>query len=197
MRLFAFVSFLLLLYLPLATAKTGPTCLKVVTALVSRPGDLFDKFQREICDRGCQPTVPHWDLWTRNNTFVPAVQNLMKRLDIPRQEEALVQLGDEAADIIKSRCGPMLEGNHICADSETLAGFGNCFKKNFVRSAIKNLPVLLPMATEAACREQYEYLKDDHLWEVVIPNNMREYAEACRSLGKGNLGVQAFEDYTF
>lgn len=200
MRLLASLSLLLLsLLLPLASARAGPTCLKVITVLVSRPGDIFDKFQREICDRGCQPTIPHWDLWARNNTFVPAVQNLMKRLDIPRQEEALIKLGDEAADIIKSRCGPALEGSHICADGEKLAGFGNCFKKNFFKSALMNLPVLMPMASEKACQEQYEYLKDDHLWEEIIPNNMREYAEACRSLGKGNLGIQVMGDwdYTF
>lgn len=197
MRLLVLLS-VLLSYTQTAIAGIGgPTCIKVVTALVSRPSDLFEKFQREICDQGCQPVIPHWDLWTRNNTFVPAVQSLMKRLDIPRQEEALIKLGDDAADIIKTRCAPLLGGNHICADAETLAGFGNCFKKNFLRSAVMNLPVLLPMASEEACREQYEFVKDDQLWEEIIPQNMRDYATACRSLGRGNLGVQVLEDYSF
>lgn len=195
MRLLALLS--VLLYLSLATA-TGQSCLKVITALVSRPGDIFNHFQREICDRGCQPTVPHWDLWTRNHSFVPAVHSLVKRLNIPGHEEALIKLGDEAADRVKSQCGPMLEGTHICADPETVSAFGNCFKKSFLKSAIMNLPVLLPLATEEACRTQYEYLKGDELWDVVIPNNMREYGEACGSLPRmGNIGVQMFEDYTF
>ncbi|KAI9927853.1 hypothetical protein MW887_002705 [Aspergillus wentii] len=158
----------------------GTSCLKVITALASRPSDIFESFQSEICARGCKPTVPHWDLWTRNNSFVPAVHSITKRLNAPGQEAALIKLGDEAAETIKARCGPMIEGKDICTDAETLAGFGNCFKRQFVRSAIVNLHVLLPMASEEACREQYEYLKDDHLWTQIIPNNMREYAGACK-----------------
>lgn len=121
----------------------------------------------------------------------------MKRLDIPRQEEALIKLGDDAAEIIKTRCAPLLGESHICADSETLAGFGNCFKRNFLRSAVVNFPVLLPMASEEACREQYEFVKDDQLWEEIIPQNMRDYAAVCRRLGRNNLGVQVMEDYTY
>ncbi|KAL4897581.1 ABC1 family-domain-containing protein [Aspergillus ambiguus] len=163
-------------YASLVSAKVGPSCLKVVLALAGRPSELFEKFQREICDKGCQPTVPHWDLWTRNNTFVPAVRNMMKRLNAPREEETMLKLGDDAADIIKRHCGPMLQGRDICSDGETLAAFGNCFKKNWLRAAMKNLPSLLPLASEEVCREQYEWLQKDQLWEEIIPNNMREYA---------------------
>lgn len=173
---------LFLLLLPFATARFSPVCIKVVTALAARPNELFDKFQREICDQGCQPTVPHWDLWTRNNTFVPAVRSVMQTLDAPKQEEAMLKLGDDAADIIKRRCGPKLEGRDICADSHILAAFGNCFKKNFVRTAIANLPTLLPMASDEVCRRQLQYLESDELWEEIIPNNMRDYARECRTL---------------
>ncbi|KAJ0424235.1 hypothetical protein BJY00DRAFT_277411 [Aspergillus carlsbadensis] len=181
MRVIAKLS-LLLFVLPLVSAKFSPLCIKVVTSLAARPNDLFKKFQREICDRGCQPTVPHWDLWTRNNTFVPAVRSVMQQLNAPKQEEAMLKLGDEVADIIKRRCGPKLQGRDICADSEVLAAFGNCFKKNFVKGALANLPVLLPLASEAVCRKQLEYLKSDELWEEIIPNNMRDYATVCKQL---------------
>ncbi|KAL4810568.1 hypothetical protein BDV18DRAFT_131302 [Aspergillus unguis] len=183
---------LLLLLLPFTTAKFSPICIKVVTALTARPTELFDKFQREICDRGCQPTVPHWDLWTRNNTFVPAVRSVMKTLNSPKQEEAMLKLGDEAADIIKRRCGPKLQGRDICADSEILAAFGNCFKRNFVRTAIANLPILLPMASEPVCRKQLEYLESDELWEEIIPNNMRDYAKVCKNLSYQPVMEQMF-----
>lgn len=173
---------LLLLFLPFATAGFSAICIRVVTALAARPNDLFNKFQREVCARGCQPTVPHWDLWTRNNTFVPAVRSMMKTLNAPKQEEAMLKLGDDAADIIKQQCGPKLQGRDICADAEVLAAFGNCFKRNFLRSAIANLPVLLPMASEPVCRKQLEYLESDELWEEIIPNNMKEYAKVCKQL---------------
>ncbi|EAW09326.1 uncharacterized protein ACLA_035290 [Aspergillus clavatus NRRL 1] len=178
------------------TAKVGPTCFKVVAALVSRPGELFDKFQQEICDQGCQPTVSHWDLWTRNNTFLPAVRSVMKRLNVPQQEEAMVKLGDNAATTIKRRCGPMLRGTHICADPEMLAAFGNCFKKNFVRSAVTNLPTLLGMVSETLCQEQYAYLKDEQLWEETIPQNMRNYAAVCQRLGglPQQLGEERYDN---
>ncbi|XHG09442.1 hypothetical protein AWENTII_012498 [Aspergillus wentii] len=182
-----FLPLLSLFFCQLASAAMGTSCLKVITALASRPSDIFESFQSEICARGCKPTVPHWDLWTRNNSFVPAVHSITKRLNAPGQEAALIKLGDEAAETIKARCGPMIEGKDICTDAETLAGFGNCFKRQFVRSAIVNLHVLLPMASEEACREQYEYLKDDHLWTQIIPNNMREYAGACGGLGKTTI----------
>ena len=190
MRLFVcllpLISFLLL---PVS-AKFGPSCFKVVAALASRPGDLYDKFQREICDRGCQPTVPHWDLWTRNNTFVPAVHSVLKRLNVPRQEQTMVELGDDVATIIKVRCGAALGDRHICADPNTLAGFGNCFKKNFLKAAIVHLPKLLPMASEEVCREQLAYLKDGHLWENIIPQNMRDYAQVCQDLEGNNFGME-------
>ncbi|KAF9892809.1 hypothetical protein FE257_000398, partial [Aspergillus nanangensis] len=176
---------LLLLNASVVSAKIGPSCLKVVLALAGRPSELFEKFQREICDQGCQPTVPHWDLWTRNNTFVPAVRNMMKRLDAPRQEDVMLKLGDDAADIIKSRCGPKLQGRDICSDDETLAAFGNCFKTNFLRAAMKNLPSLLPLVSEEVCREQHEWLQKDQLWDEIIPNNMRAYASVCKTLGDG------------
>ncbi|KAL4884816.1 ABC1 family-domain-containing protein [Aspergillus karnatakaensis] len=152
MRLIALLHLLLLL-VPFTCAGFSSICIKVVTALAARPNDLFNKFQHEICDRGCQPTVPHWDLWTRNNTFVPAVRSVMQTLNAPKQEEAMVKLGDDVADIIKRQCGPKLQGRHICADSHVLAAFGNCFKKNFVKAAISNLPTLLPMASEPVCRK--------------------------------------------
>ncbi|KAJ5114853.1 hypothetical protein NUU61_000612 [Penicillium alfredii] len=181
MRLF--LDRLLLLFVLLSPAAAiGASCIKVVSALVGRPTHLFNKFQSEICERGCQPTVPHWDLWTRNNTFVPAVRSLMKRMKVPHQEEALLKMGDDVAVIIKERCGPMLHGRHMCSDGETLAGFGNCFKRNFVKASIKHLPILLPMASEQACQEQYRFLQGDELWERTIPNNMREYASVCDKL---------------
>ncbi|KAL5049979.1 hypothetical protein BDW71DRAFT_140397 [Aspergillus fruticulosus] len=173
---------LLLLLLPFTTAIFSPTCIRVVTALAARPNDLFNKFQREICDQGCQPTVPHWDLWTRNNTFVPAVRSLMQILNAPKQEEAMLKLGDDAADIIKRQCGPKLQGRDICADPNTLTAFGNCFKTKFLKAAIANLPTLLPMVSEPVCRKQLEYLESDELWEEIIPNNMREYAKVCKQL---------------
>lgn len=177
--------FFLLLVLTPVTA-IGPTCFKVVAALVGRPGHLFNKFQTEICERGCQPTIPHWDLWTRNNSFVPAVRSLMKRMDVPHKEDALLKMGDDVAIIIKERCAPLLHGRHICSDPDTLADFGNCFKTNFVKASIKHLPVLLPMASEAGCKEQYKFLQGDELWEVTIPNNMREYASVCDTLAPPN-----------
>ena len=203
MRLFLLLS--LLFCLPLVSAKFATSCFKVVAALASRPSDLFDKFQHEICDQGCQPTVPHWDLWTRNNTFVPAIHSIMKKFNVPRQEETMIQMGDSVAEIIKVRCGPALGDNHICADPETLAGFGNCFKRNFVKAALLHLPKLLPMASDEVCREQYEYLKDGHLWETVIPRNMREYARDCKHLGdkeeiqeeEEREGQYQFEPYGF
>lgn len=173
--------FLLLLALT-PVAALGPTCFKVVAALVGRPGHLFNKFQAEICERGCQPTIPHWDLWTRNNTFVPAVRSLMKSMDISHKEDALLKMGDDVAIIIKESCAPLLHGRHICSDPDTLADFGNCFKRNFVKASIKHLPTLLPMASEAGCKEQYKFLQGDELWEVTIPNNMREYASVCDKL---------------
>lgn len=179
------IAHLLLPVLLLLTPVTaiGFTCFKVVNALVGRPGHLFNTFQTEICERGCQPTVPHWDLWTRNNSFVPAVRSLMKTMNVPQQEEALLKMGDDVAIIIKDRCGPMLRGRHICSDPETLAEFGNCFKRNFMTASIKHLPILLPMASEEACRKQYQFLQGDELWERTIPNNMREYASVCDKLG--------------
>ncbi|KAJ5813337.1 uncharacterized protein N7503_000087 [Penicillium pulvis] len=164
-------------------AAIGPSCFKVVSALVGRPGHLFNKFQSEICERGCQPTIPHWDLWTRNNSFVPAVRSLMTRMNVPHKEEALLKMGDDVAVIIKERCAPMLHGRHICSDPTTLSDFGNCFKKNFLKASIKHLPILLPMASDAACKEQHKFLQGDELWEVTIPNNMREYASVCDKLG--------------
>lgn len=183
--LFPLTLLCLLLNVSFVSAKVGPSCLKVVMALAGRPSELFDKFQTEICDQGCQPTVPHWDLWTRNNTFVPAVRNLMKRLNAPREEAVMLKLGDDAADIIKRQCGPMLQGRDICSDSDTLAAFGNCFKKNFLRAAVKNLPSLIPLASEEVCREQYDWLQKDELWDEIIPNNMREYARVCKTLEDG------------
>ncbi|KAJ5712312.1 hypothetical protein N7493_008780 [Penicillium malachiteum] len=181
--------FILLLLLSPVTA-IGPSCFKVVSALVGRPGHLFNKFQSEICERGCQPTIPHWDLWTRNNTFVPAVRSLMKRMNVPHQEEQLLKMGDDVAVIIKDQCAPLLNGQHICSDSSTLADFGNCFKRNFFKASIKHLPILLPMASEAACKEQYRFLQGDELWEQTIPQNMRDYASVCDKLGPFEEGDQ-------
>ncbi|KAJ5085014.1 hypothetical protein N7532_009785 [Penicillium argentinense] len=175
---------LFLLFLLLCPALAiGPSCFRVVSALVGRPSHIFNKFQTEICERGCQPTIPHWDLWTRNNSFVPAVQSLMKRMNVPHQEEALLKMGDDVAVIIKRRCAPLLHGRHICSDPNTLADFGNCFKRNFLQASIKHLPILLPMASEAACQEQYRFLQRDELWEETIPQNMRDYASVCDQLG--------------
>ena len=173
---------LLFLFLSPATAL-GLTCFKLVSALVGRPGHLFNKFQTEICERGCQPTIPHWDLWTRNNSFVPAVRSVMKRMNVPHKEDDLLKMGDDVAVIIKDRCAPLLHGRHICSDPTTLADFGNCFKTNFFKASIKHLPTLIPMASEQACKEQYEFLQRDELWEETIPNNMRDYASVCDKLG--------------
>lgn len=174
---------LLLVLLVSPALAVGPSCFKVVSALVGRPGHLFNKFQSEICDKGCQPTIPHWDLWTRNNTFVPAVRSLMTRMNVPHKEEALFKMGDDVAVIIKERCAPLLHGGHICSDPTTLADFGNCFKRNFFKASIKHIPILLPMASEKGCQEQYKFLQGETLWEETIPQNMRDYASVCNQLG--------------
>jgi aarF domain-containing kinase len=184
MRIFLDRLFLVLVLFFSPVTAIGTSCFKVVSALVSRPGYLFDKFQSEICDAGCQPTVPHWDLWTRNNTFVPAVRSLVQRMNVPHKEEALLKMGDNVALSIKESCGPMLGGGvHICSDSETLAGFGNCFKRNFLKASIKHLPALIPMASDESCKEQLRFLEGDELWDTTIPQNMRDYAKVCGSLG--------------
>ncbi|CAG8260745.1 unnamed protein product [Penicillium nalgiovense] len=178
MHIFLDRLFLVLVLLFSPVTAIGTSCFKVVSALVSRPSYLFDIFQREICDVGCQPTVPHWDLWTRNNTFVPAVRSLAQRMNVPHKEEALLKMGDNVALSIKESCGPMLGGGvHICSDSETLAGFGNCFKRNFLKASIKHLPVLIPMASDESCKEQLRFLESDELWDTTIPQNMRDYAK--------------------
>jgi len=175
---------ILVLVLISPVTAIGISCFKVVSALVGRPTYLFNKFQSEICDSGCQPTVPHWDLWTRNNTFVPAVRSLMHRMNVPHKEDALLKMGDDVASTIKERCGPMLGGGiHICSDAETLAGFGNCFKNNFLKASIKHLPALIPMASDESCKEQLKFLEGDELWEDTIPQNMRDYAKVCDTLG--------------
>ena len=106
----------------------------------------------------------------------------MQRMNLPHKENALLKMGDDVAVIIKDRCGPMLKGRHICSDPKILADFGNCFKRNFVKASIKHLPILLPMASEKACKEQHKILQGDELWEHTIPNNMREYASVCDKL---------------
>lgn len=182
MRL-SFDRLVLLLLLALTPVHAiGLSCIKVASALVGRPTHLFNLFQTEICERGCQPTIPHWDLWTRNNSFVPAVRSLMKRMNVPHKEEVLLKMGDDVATIIKDQCGPMLGGRHICSDPVTLADFGNCFKRYFFKASIKHIPILLPMASDTACQEQYKYLQGNELWDVTIPNNMREYASVCKEL---------------
>jgi hypothetical protein len=108
----------------------------------------------------------------------------MQRMNVAHKEEALLKMGDDVAITIKQNCGPMLTGGrHICSDPETLAGFGNCFKRNFLKASIKHLPVLIPMASDASCKEQLKFLESDQLWDETIPNNMREYATVCDQLG--------------
>jgi hypothetical protein len=110
----------------------------------------------------------------------------MKRMNVPHKEDALLKMGDDVAIIIKERCAPLLHGRHICSDPDTLADFGNCFKRNFMKASIRHLPILLPMASEAGCKEQYKFLQGEELWEVTIPNNMREYASVCDKLAPPN-----------
>lgn len=93
-------------------------------------------------------------------------------------------MGDDVAITIKERCAPMLGGGvHICSDAETLAGFGNCFKTNFLKASIKHLPILIPMASEESCKKQLTFLEGDELWDITIPQNMRDYAKVCDTLG--------------
>ncbi|KAJ5469609.1 hypothetical protein N7539_009227 [Penicillium diatomitis] len=174
---------LLLLWLTFGSVNAlGLSCIKVASALIGRPTHLYNLFQTEICERGCEPTVPHWDLWTRNNSFVPAVRNIMTRMNIPHSENALFKMGDDVAAIIKVQCGPMLGDRHICSDPATLADFGNCFKRYFFKASLKYIPILLPMASDAACKEQYQYLQGNELWDETIPKNMRAYASVCHDL---------------
>lgn len=196
MRLLTLGLWIVLVFSPV-TAKFSTTCFKAIVALTSRPHALLEQFQQEICDQGCRPTVAHWDLWTRNQTFLPAVRSLLARVDHPdQQEEAMMRLGDEVAGLIKRQCGPLLDGGRdACADGETLTAFGTCFKKSFVRAALVHLPRLLPLASEPVCQAQYEWVQKNQLWEEIIPNKMREYAAVCGQLG-GEMMVMG-EMYSF
>ncbi|PYH47851.1 uncharacterized protein BP01DRAFT_335473 [Aspergillus saccharolyticus JOP 1030-1] len=178
------------------TATFSATCLKAIVALTSRPHAILEHFQHEVCDQGCRPTLSHWDLWTRNHTFVPAVRSLLVGADQPaQQEEAMKRLGDEVAALIKRQCGPILGGRDVCADRNTLAAFGTCFQKSFVRVALAYWPQLLPLASEPICRAQYEWVQQSRLWEEIIPGKMREYAGVCQQLG-GEMMVMR-EMYSF
>lgn len=168
------------------------SCLRAVSALTSRPGEVFDMYQREICDRGCRPTVSHWDLWTRNHTYVPAVRSVTRALQIPDHEEKLIRVGDDAAVMIRENCGAIIEDKNVCFDGETLAAFGNCFKKEFVKVIMRNIFTLLPLVSEDRCRIQYDFVKDEKLWNEVLPNNMREYAANCANLQEpGEAEIEA------
>lgn len=107
----------------------------------------------------------------------------MKTMNLPHQEQALLKMGDDVALVIKARCAPLLRGRHICSDPRTLAAFGNCFKRNFMKASVMHVPTLLTMVSESACKEQLKFLQGDELWEVTIPNNMKEYAAVCDKLG--------------
>ncbi|KAJ5565811.1 hypothetical protein N7535_007449 [Penicillium sp. DV-2018c] len=118
MRLYDLLLVFIILFSPVTAI--GMSCFRLVSALVGRPTHLFNKFQSEICDAGCQPTIPHWDLWTRNNSFVPAVRSLMRRMNVPHKEEALLKMGDDVALTIKENCASMLGVEYISVRTRRL-----------------------------------------------------------------------------
>ncbi|KAJ9217620.1 hypothetical protein DTO166G4_802 [Paecilomyces variotii] len=159
----------------------SPNCIRLLTTINGRTDTLFSAYQKEICSKGCTPSVSDWDEWTYENVFLPTVEALVVQTGMTSTvRDRFLEMGNDVATMVKRDCRQLLQGKHFCAEPEALQDWGKCFKTRFVTVAIKKGVKLLPFITNAEiCRRELLFFDRDELWHVILPGYMRLYAATC------------------
>ncbi|GAD92397.1 conserved hypothetical protein [Paecilomyces variotii No. 5] len=153
----------------------SPNCIKLLTTINGRTDTLFYAYQKEICSKGCTPSVSDWDEWTYTNVFLPTVEALVVQTGMTDTvRERFLEMGNDVATLVKRDCRKQLQGKHFCAEPEALQEWGRCFKTRFVTVAIKKGVKLLPFITNPEiCRRELLFFDRDELWHEILPGYMR------------------------
>lgn len=183
MRLHGFLLTILFTFLLAGTSHgfVGPSCLKIRDTLGDRPDGIYEKFQKEVCEKGCKPQINHYDKWAERHAVKPAVRSTMLKMGMPTYVRVVDKLANEVVKVIKEKCARNIKG-HLCQDPSTLRGFGDCLKGNLMPVVMGRITDLLPLVTEANCLKESKYLDQSELWETEIPYYFKQYARVCNKL---------------
>ncbi|KAB8226039.1 hypothetical protein BDV33DRAFT_197860 [Aspergillus novoparasiticus] len=166
-----FLSFLsLLLFASFSHAFVGPSCMKIKDTLEHKPDIIFEKFNTEICKKGCKPVVAHYERFARKNVINPLITRVMKDMGMPQHTKIVLKLADDVFKVVKGECAKSLGKGHLCQDPETLRKFGNCLKGNLMPVVMGKIGDLMPLVAEPMCAKELAYFEKGDLWEKVIPS---------------------------
>src|SRR3954471_12225755 len=104
------------LFAGLSQAFVGPTCMKMKESLGNKPDIIFQKFESQVCAKGCKPVIAHWDKWAKKNVAIPAITMMMKDMGAPQHTKVMINLADHVMKTVKKECVPKLKGKHLCQD---------------------------------------------------------------------------------
>ncbi|PIG85467.1 hypothetical protein AARAC_007097 [Aspergillus arachidicola] len=180
------LSFLSLLWLFLfasfSHAFVGPSCMKMKDTLGHKSDIIFEKFNTEICKKGCKPVVAHYEKFARKNVIQPLIRKVMKDMGMEQHTQIVLKVANDVFRVAKEKCAKNLGKGHLCQDPETLTKFGNCLKSNIMPVVMGHVGELMPLVAEPMCAKQLAYLEKGDLWEKVIPSYFDKYAAVCQKL---------------
>lgn len=161
-------------------AFVGPTCMKIKDDIGDRPDKIFRQFNKQICKKGCQPTIEDIDKFAKHRLYEPFVKKVAKDIGVTQHQGALLALANDALDIVKEKCAAGLGKKNLCQDPATLTDFGTCLRGNLMPALMNNIGQLMPLVAEPLCKKEYDYLMKDELWEGTIPRYLKKYARTCK-----------------
>lgn len=132
-----------------------------------------------------------WDDWTYPNTFLPLIDTMATEMSLSDKfKTTFTRIGQDIATSTKNECSALLApGQHFCTsgntpESDKLAQWNWCFKKQAAKQATRNAFTMLRLVSSELCKgSAYKYLEDDKLWTEILPQYMRKYAGTCQLSG--------------
>jgi hypothetical protein len=151
--------------------------------LGSKPDRIFTKFQKQICDKGCNPTIAHYDKWAKKNAVIPIIGKVMKEFGVVPPQKQTIDLAEEVAQTIKKKCASRLGGGgNLCEEPIVFSEFGNYIESNVMPAVMNYIGELMPFVAEPMCQKEKAYLEKPDLSEKVIASYLDKYARIGQKL---------------
>ncbi|KAF5855556.1 hypothetical protein ETB97_008994 [Aspergillus alliaceus] len=171
--------FIILPYLVLISNGLPEPCHLIDPFKNNNVETVINKFDYQVCQKGCTPTFSQFNKWGKESLVDPIVNSMIEKMGLPIVPSITHDITNHIANEIRDACLGTMKEQNIC-EGKMLDIFGQCLKENIVPVTLSQVEPYSAFITEEMCKKAKQYVEGEELWTRVIPGAFDEYAARCK-----------------